>query len=57
LDLPAEASDDDAKSAAGKLVIDLASDFHGAVLEIDWVAGDSPHSWTGTTRHLGTQTP
>lgn len=55
LDLPADASDEDAKSVATELVVSVALDFHGVALEIDWLAGESPRSWNGIARQMGTQ--
>ena len=55
LSLPADASDGEAKSAAVKLTQGLALEFHGVVLEIDWAAGETPHSWTGYVRQAGPQ--
>jgi hypothetical protein len=52
LDLPAGASDDDAKAAARAMVSGLAMEFHGVALEIDWTVGNAPHHWNGDARRV-----
>jgi hypothetical protein len=52
LDLPAGVSDDDAKAAARTMIVALAADFHDVALEIDWTAGETPHSWSGEARRV-----
>jgi len=45
--LPADASDDAAKSAAAQLISGLGADLHRARLEVTWTGTHDRHTWQG----------
>ncbi|MEW1694844.1 hypothetical protein [Streptomyces sp. NPDC091278] len=46
LDVPVSTDPQDARAAAGAMVKDLARDFHGTEVEVNWDPPVEPWSWT-----------